>query len=89
VAILDVDYHHGNGTQDIFYQRNDVLFTSIHGDPQDEFPFFLGYADETGEGAGEASTSTTRCPPAALGGLERGAGSGLPTHRRATAPTCW
>jgi acetoin utilization deacetylase AcuC-like enzyme len=52
VAILDVDYHHGNGTQDIFYQRSDVLFTSIHGDPAFEFPFFLGYADELGEGAG-------------------------------------
>jgi acetoin utilization deacetylase AcuC-like enzyme len=53
VAILDVDYHHGNGTQDIFYRRDDVLFTSIHGDPAAEFPFFLGYADECGEGAGE------------------------------------
>lgn len=53
VAILDVDYHHGNGTQSIFYARSDVLFTSIHGDPAAEFPFFLGYADETGEGAGE------------------------------------
>ncbi|MDP3366689.1 MAG: histone deacetylase family protein, partial [Pseudomonas sp.] len=47
------DYHHGNGTQDIFYQRSDVLFASIHGDPAEEFPFFLGYADELGEGAGE------------------------------------
>ena len=53
VAILDVDYHHGNGTQDIFYRRSDVLFTSIHGDPAEEFPFFLGYADELGEGEGE------------------------------------
>lgn len=53
VAILDVDYHHGNGTQDIFYTRGDVLFASIHGDPAHEFPFFLGYADERGEGAGE------------------------------------
>jgi acetoin utilization deacetylase AcuC-like enzyme len=52
VAILDVDYHHGNGTQSIFYSRGDVLFVSIHGDPLDEFPYFLGYADETGEGAG-------------------------------------
>ena len=52
VAILDVDYHHGNGTQSIFYARNDVLFTSIHGDPVAEFPFFLGYADELGEGNG-------------------------------------
>ncbi|WP_314410402.1 histone deacetylase family protein [Pseudomonas kuykendallii] len=53
VAILDVDYHHGNGTQSIFYGRDDVLFTSIHGDPRFEFPFFLGYADETGDGVGE------------------------------------
>ncbi|MCY1277034.1 Acetylpolyamine amidohydrolase 1 [compost metagenome] len=53
VAILDVDYHHGNGTQSIFYDRADVLFTSIHGDPRFEFPFFLGHADETGAGAGE------------------------------------
>jgi len=52
VAILDVDYHHGNGTQDIFYARDDVLFLSLHGDPGFEFPFFLGYADETGAGAG-------------------------------------
>ncbi|MPZ10657.1 MAG: histone deacetylase family protein [Kiloniellaceae bacterium] len=53
VAILDVDYHHGNGTQAIFYRRPDVYFASIHGDPRQEFPFFLGYEDETGEGAGE------------------------------------
>ncbi len=42
VAILDVDYHHGNGTQAIFYDRPDVLFLSLHGDPRQEFPFFLG-----------------------------------------------
>ncbi|MCY1329194.1 Acetylpolyamine amidohydrolase 2 [compost metagenome] len=53
VAILDVDYHHGNGTQDIFYDRADVLFTSIHGDPRFEYPYFLGYADEKGLGVGE------------------------------------
>ncbi|PAU86687.1 acetylpolyamine amidohydrolase [Pseudomonas sp. WN033] len=52
VAILDVDFHHGNGTQDIFYQRPDVLFLSIHGDPRHEYPCFAGYADERGEGAG-------------------------------------
>ena len=52
VAILDVDYHHGNGTQAIFYDRADVLFVSIHGDPHTEYPFFLGYADEHGSGAG-------------------------------------
>lgn len=52
VAILDVDYHHGNGTQDIFYDRGDVFFASIHGDPMTEYPFFLGHADETGAGDG-------------------------------------
>jgi acetoin utilization deacetylase AcuC-like enzyme len=52
VAILDVDYHHGNGTQSIFYDRNDVLTISLHADPKLEYPFFLGYADEPGEGKG-------------------------------------
>ncbi len=52
VAVLDIDYHHGNGTQAIFYARSDVFFTSIHGDPNTEYPFYLGYADEQGEGAG-------------------------------------
>jgi acetoin utilization deacetylase AcuC-like enzyme len=52
VAILDIDYHHGNGTQSIFYKRDDVLFISIHADPRSEYPFYLGHADETGEGAG-------------------------------------
>jgi acetoin utilization deacetylase AcuC-like enzyme len=53
VAILDVDYHHGNGTQEIFYARSNVLVTSLHGDPEMEYPFFLGHADERGTGAGE------------------------------------
>ena len=53
VAVLDVDFHHGNGTQDIFYSRDDVFFASLHGDPMDAFPHFLGYADETGSGAGD------------------------------------
>jgi acetoin utilization deacetylase AcuC-like enzyme len=53
IAVLDVDYHHGNGTQSIFYERSDVLFVSIHGDPRTEYPFYLGHADETGSGAGE------------------------------------
>lgn len=52
VAILDIDFHHGNGTQDIFYNRDDVLFCSLHGEPQQAFPYFLGYADETGSGQG-------------------------------------
>lgn len=52
VAVLDVDYHHGNGTQSIFYERADVLTVSVHGDPRTEYPFFLGHADERGAGAG-------------------------------------
>ena len=52
VAVLDVDYHHGNGTQAIFYDRADVFFASIHGDPRTEYPFYLGHADERGQGAG-------------------------------------
>jgi acetoin utilization deacetylase AcuC-like enzyme len=52
VAVLDIDYHHGNGTQDIFYDRADVLTVSIHADPQVEYPYYSGYAEETGEGAG-------------------------------------
>lgn len=53
VAIVDVDVHHGNGTQRIFYERNDVLTVSIHADPIRFYPFFWGYADETGIGGGD------------------------------------
>ena len=53
VAILDVDFHHGNGTQAIFYDRSDVFFLSLHGDPLEAFPYFLGHGDETGTGQGE------------------------------------
>jgi acetoin utilization deacetylase AcuC-like enzyme len=64
VAILDVDFHHGNGTQDIFYDRADVLFVSLHGDPREAFPYFMGYADETGAGAGEGFTVNYPLPKA-------------------------
>lgn len=53
VAVLDVDYHHGNGTQEIFYDRPDIQVINLHGDPMTEYPFFLGHADERGSGAGE------------------------------------
>jgi acetoin utilization deacetylase AcuC-like enzyme/GNAT superfamily N-acetyltransferase len=53
VAILDIDFHHGNGTQDIFWERGDVLTISIHGDPSYAYPYFAGFADERGAGAGE------------------------------------
>ena len=62
VAVLDIDYHHGNGTQDIFWERDDVLFVSIHGDPATEYPYFLGYADERGAGAGEGFTRNFPLP---------------------------
>ena len=53
IFILDVDFHHGNGTQAIFYDRSDVFFTSLHGDPKEAFPHFLGHANERGDGEGE------------------------------------
>ncbi len=56
VAVLDVDYHHGNGTQDIFYNRNDVLFVSLHADPAFDYPYYRGYAAEKGAGQGEGFT---------------------------------
>lgn len=53
VAMLDIDYHHGNGQQDIFYQRRDVLTVSIHGNPNIAYPYFSGFVDEVGEGEGK------------------------------------
>lgn len=62
VAILDVDYHHGNGTQNIFYGRGDVFYASIHADPDFEYPFLAGYADETGAGAGAGANLNLPLP---------------------------
>ena len=56
VAILDIDYHHGNGTQDIFWRRGDVFYASVHADPVTDYPFYWGHADERGEGEGEGAT---------------------------------
>ncbi|MFM8721885.1 MAG: histone deacetylase family protein [Acidimicrobiaceae bacterium] len=56
VTVLDVDYHHGNGTQQIFYERDDVQFVSLHGDPARAYPYFTGYEDEVGSGKGRGST---------------------------------
>ena len=83
VAILDVDYHHGNGTQDIFFDRADVLYVSIHADPVMDYPYYWGHADETG--VGEAAGATLNLPlprgtdwggyqPALLEALDRIAG---------------
>ncbi|WP_114953992.1 histone deacetylase family protein [Sphingosinicella terrae] len=62
VAILDVDYHHGNGTQDIFYARGDVLFVSIHADPRTDYPYYWGHSDETGEAEGEGANLNLPLP---------------------------
>ncbi|OBX36037.1 acetylpolyamine aminohydrolase [Halomonas elongata] len=75
VAIVDVDLHHGNGTQDIFYARRDVWTGSLHADPADFYPFFWGGADETGEGEGEGANVNLPLPlgsdgAAFLDGLE-------------------
>ncbi|MBI1219653.1 MAG: histone deacetylase family protein [Rhodobacteraceae bacterium] len=63
VGVLDIDFHHGNGTQDIFYGRGDVFYASLHGAPEDAYPYFLGYADETGTGAGEGANANYPMPP--------------------------
>jgi acetoin utilization deacetylase AcuC-like enzyme len=62
VAILDIDYHHGNGTQDIFLDREDVFFASLHADPKTDYPFYWGHADERGLGAGEGTNLNLPLP---------------------------
>ena len=88
VAIIDVDFHHGNGTQDIFYDRSDIFFASIHGHPDHHFPYFWGHADETGSGAGEGFTANYPLMPGSgydcgrrrLARLSRARGSMRPTR---------
>ena len=62
VAILDIDYHHGNGTQDIFYDHANPLFVSLHADPRTDYPFYWGHADETGAGEGQGATLNLPLP---------------------------
>ncbi|MFM8793888.1 MAG: histone deacetylase family protein [Acidimicrobiales bacterium] len=62
VAVLDVDYHHGNGTQEIFYDRDDVMYVSLHGDPVRAYPYAIGHADETGTGRGLNSNLNVPLP---------------------------
>ncbi|HVS65975.1 MAG TPA: histone deacetylase family protein [Thermoanaerobaculia bacterium] len=73
VAILDIDYHHGNGQQDLFWRRGDVLTVSIHGHPRFAYPYFAGFAEETGEGEG-ANANLNLPLPESVGG---------PQYRRA------
>lgn len=67
VAILDIDYHHGDGTQAIFYHRPDVFFCSLHAHPDDEYPYYCGYEHERGEGAGIGTTLNLPLPLATTG----------------------
>ena len=62
VSILDVDYHHGNGTEQIFWRRGDVLYVSLHAHPDREYPYFLGWPDETGEGPGAGANLNIPLP---------------------------
>ncbi len=79
VAILDVDYHHGNGTQDIFYRRDDVLFASIHGDPRSNTRTSSATQTSAAKAPARAATTTIRWPMAAAGTSGR---------RRSTTPAC-
>ena len=67
VAVIDVDFHHGNGTQAIFYDRADVVYASLHGDPERNYPYFTGYADETGASLGRGANINVPLPPSANG----------------------
>jgi acetoin utilization deacetylase AcuC-like enzyme len=62
VAVVDVDYHHGNGTQQIFYGRGDVLYASLHADPDRAYPYYAGYGDETGAGNGRGANLNVPLP---------------------------
>ena len=64
VAILDIDYHHGNGTQVIFYSDPNVLFCSLHANPDDDYPYYWGWEDERGDGAGEGYNHNWPLPQA-------------------------
>ena len=79
VAILDLDYHHGNGTEQIFWRRGDVLYASIHADPERQYPYFLGRADETGEGPGAGANLNLP--------LEAGRRTTSATSRSSTRPS--
>jgi acetoin utilization deacetylase AcuC-like enzyme len=67
VAILDIDYHHGNGTQDIFWTRGDVFYASVHADPATDYPFYWGHADEVGKDGGRGTTLNLALPHGTTG----------------------
>jgi acetoin utilization deacetylase AcuC-like enzyme len=87
VAILDIDVHHGNGTQGIFWTRGDVLTISIHADPADYYPYFWGYAHERGAGAGEGGNLNLPLPMGSGDAVWLAAGAQALERIRAFAPT--
>ncbi len=62
VAILDIDFHHGNGTQDAFYDRSDVLYVSLHADPRDRYPYASGFLSERGRNRGKGCNLNVPLP---------------------------
>ncbi|WP_380173671.1 histone deacetylase family protein [Kineococcus sp. DHX-1] len=67
VLVVDVDFHHGNGTQALFHDRADVVYTSLHGDPRRSYPYFTGHAEERGSGDGSGATINVPLPPGVEG----------------------
>ncbi len=89
VAVLDVDYHHGNGTQDIFYHRSDVLTVSIHGHPSFAYPYFSGFADEVGEGEGKGFNHNLPLPEHVDDARYLSAAASAPSARSSSSPRRW
>ena len=87
VAVLDVDVHHGNGTQGIFYERADVLTVSIHADPDYYYPYFWGHAHETGQGAGAGFNLNLPLPLGSADAPWLAAGDTALARVKAFAPT--
>ncbi|WP_431023513.1 histone deacetylase family protein [Halomonas sp. H5] len=88
VAVLDVDFHHGNGTQNIFYDRDEVFFASLHGDPHVSYPYFSGYANEQGTGKGMGYTANYPLPAGTSWGPYRDALQDALDRIEAFRPDC-
>ena len=88
VSILDVDFHHGNGTEQIFWRRGDVLYVGLHAHPDRQYPYVLGWEEETGKARATARTSTSRCPRRVRRGVPGGPRPG-PRADRGRARATW
>jgi acetoin utilization deacetylase AcuC-like enzyme len=86
VAVADFDYHHGNGTQAIFYARDDVWYGSVHVDPATTYPYYSGYDDEVGEGPGAGANVNLPLPPGAAEERYLGAAEELLAEAQARRP---